>query len=136
MSSHPSSRPLTSCFSRCAPVYFVPLFLKLRANFVELGEEDYYRNASRHPLKPVNAQPRTKSTLTTPFLALVFSLLITLLFSPLLPPISEETKLFPRNSYLHFQILIVYLWLLPHFNCQLMLELKNEKQSSFLVDVI
>lgn len=37
VSSHPSSRPFTSCFSRCAPVYFVPLFLRLQVDFVELG---------------------------------------------------------------------------------------------------
>lgn len=47
--SHPSSRPFTSCFSRCAPVYFVPLFLKVQGDFVELREEGYCQHAFSHP---------------------------------------------------------------------------------------
>ena len=128
VSSRRSSRPFTSCFSRCAPVYFVPLFLKLPVGFVELGEEGYYQNAFSHPLKPLKAQRRTKSTLTTPFLALVFSFLIILLFLPSQFPSAKKLNCSAEILFLYFQILTVYLRFLPHFNGQLVLELKNEEK--------
>lgn len=106
VSSHPSSRPFTSCFSRCAPVYFVPLFLKLQVDFVELGEEGYYQNAFSHPFKPLKVQPRTKSTLTTPFLALVFSPLITLLFLPSYFPSAGKLNCFPEIPLCVFKFLL------------------------------
>lgn len=55
VSLQPSSGPLASCFcfSCCAPVYFVPLFLKLLVVFFcELGEEDNYHNYFGHPFEP------------------------------------------------------------------------------------
>lgn len=94
--SQPSFGPLTSCFSCSAPVYFVLLFLKLQVRFCfrSWGGKDNYQNSFS-----LKVQPGTKSTFATPSLAVVFSPLITF-FSSYLQ--CQETKPFPRNSFLHF----------------------------------
>lgn len=99
----------------------------------KLGEEDDYQNSLGHLFKLLKVQPRTKFTLTTPCLAVVFSPLITLFF----PPTSNLLRLncLPEIPFCIFKVL--YLRLLPHFNCQLVPQLiQNEEQDSFLVDVI
>lgn len=70
--------------------------------FHELRPEDTLSELLWPPFKPLKVQPRTKSTLVTPFLAVVFSPLITLFVSSLLLPIYQETKLFPRKAFLSF----------------------------------
>lgn len=77
------SLPVSPALAR---VNFVPLFPKLQVDFCRMswGRRTTIRTPWTTPL-PLKVQPRTKSTLVPPFLAVVFSPLITI-FSP---PISS-----------------------------------------------
>lgn len=70
------------------------------------GEEDYYQNSSSHPFKPLKAQPRTKYTLATPFLALFFSPLITYLFFPCYLQSTRKQNYFPEIPIGIFKFLL------------------------------
>lgn len=109
MSFDPSPGPLIQfLFSPAYSVYFVPLFLvsQLASQVLlqELGEEDNYQNYFSHPFKPLNVQPRTKSELGTPFLAVFFSPVI--IFPTSYLQFARRLNYFPEMLFCIFRVLL------------------------------